>query len=344
MRGRRPFYHILIFVVAQLAWLSLLGLWIYWYVSNYLIFSEVGDKISPQIISEGRNVFTLVGGLILLVALSVAMFLLFHRLNTQFNLTHLYDNFIASVTHELKSPLASIQLFLETMQSHKLSGSKQKEFIASMLMDADRLNKLINAILEIPRLERKKIAHHFEVHSIDSLIHELVKESIVQFNLLEESVHIHGSVSCRCVVDRDALKIVIDNLLDNAIKYSVDPVRISMSLTESSKMFIIEFMDEGIGISPKNQKMVFNKFFRIYNQDIPSVKGTGLGLYWVQQIIRYHGGKIQVSSKGENKGSIFRVELPIYKTTKKRFIKNLLRRTYKNISVKDTPDGTNVEK
>ena len=108
---------VLIFVLAQLAWLCLVGIWIYWYVSNYIIFQQVGDKLSPQLISKSNNVLALVIGLILLVAILVGISLIFIYLNKQLKMARLYDNFIANVTHELKSPLASIQLYLETFDS-----------------------------------------------------------------------------------------------------------------------------------------------------------------------------------------------------------------------------------
>lgn len=324
-RSQSFFYHILIFVLAQVAWLSVLGIWIYWYVTNYIIFNKVDEKLSAKIVSEGRNVFILVGGLLLLITISVLMSLLFHRLNIQFNLTRFYDNFIANITHELKSPLASIQLSLETLQLHRLSGKKQKDFIYMMLKDAERLNKSINAILDVSALEQKKIAHDFQVYPIGLLIRELAKESRIQFNLPENSVSIKGEAECQCVVDRGALKTVLDNLVDNSIKYSVKPAKIALNMYCGPRYFCLEYSDQGIGMSQKNCKKVFEKFFRVQNAYMPSVKGTGLGLYWTREIIKFHGGSITASSKGKNKGTSFHIELPIYQASKNRHIQNLLK-------------------
>ncbi|MBN2102629.1 HAMP domain-containing histidine kinase [bacterium] len=326
---RSFFYPIFIFVLAQIASLSLLGIWIYWYVSNYIIFSEVDDKFSAEIISEGRNVFVLVSGLVLLIVVSVLMSLLFHRLNMQLNLARLYDNFIANVTHELKSPLASIQLALETLNLHHLPKLRQKAFIDMMLKDTARLNKLINAILEIPALEQKKVAHNYDVYPIIPFIHELVLESMEQFNLPSDAVQIRGSGECRCVADRNALKIVLDNLIDNSIKYSPDSVHISIRLHCGLRTFSLDYKDQGIGICASDQKKVFDKFYRTHDPHSPNVKGTGLGLYWTREIIRYHGGRISVHSKGRNKGTSFHIELPIYQASKKRYIQNLLKITRK---------------
>jgi two-component system phosphate regulon sensor histidine kinase PhoR len=324
-RSHSSLYHILIFILAQAAWLSLLAIWIYWYVSNYIIFSNVDNKYSAEIVSEGRNVFVLVSGLVLLIMVSVLMSLQFYRLNTQFNLARLYDNFIANVTHELKSPLASIQLALETLQLHDLNQKKRKEFISMMLKDSGRLNKLINAILEIPALEQKKIAHNYEVYRIGPLIDELILDAKEQFNLSETAIQIQRQGDCPCVVDRNALKIVFDNLIDNSIKYSIGSVQISIAMNCGRQYFMLDFKDQSVGISAHDQKKVFEKFYRIQNRISPNVKGTGLGLYWIREIIRYHGGKISVNSKGRNKGTLFHIELPIYPKTRNRYVQNLLK-------------------
>jgi signal transduction histidine kinase len=272
------FYHILIFTLAQLAWLSLLGLWIYWYVSNYFIINIVGERLSPQLISDSTNVFALVSGLILLVVISAGMFLIFIYLTRQVNITRLYDNFIANVTHELKSPLSSIQLHLETLDSRNVPDSKQKEFITLMKTDTDRLNNLINSILDISGLEQKKIAYNYQVYSVDEVLSEIIDEAIEQFNVPKESVIVKGHTGCRCVIDQRALKMVINNLFDNAIKYSKEPVKINIQMGYNEKYFIVEFSDNGIGIPVRDQKRIFDKFHRIYNPNSPNVKGTGLGL------------------------------------------------------------------
>lgn len=330
MKKRNFLLHpVVIFVLAQIAWLSLLGIWIYWYVSNYIIFEKVGDKLSPQIVSKGMNVSALVFGLVFLVAILVAMYMIFIYLNRQLNLNKLYDNFIANVTHELKSPLASIQLYLETMNIREVPHSKQKEFISLMIKDANRLKHLINSILEIAGLEQKKIAHNFQVYAAESIVPALIDEASEQFKLPPNAIEIIGSVSCQCVVDRNALKIVFNNLIDNAIKYSTDPVQLKIRLTSNSKDLIIEFGDQGVGISAKDQQKIFNKFQRVYDQNMPNVKGTGLGLYWVKEIIKYHGGKVSIFSEGKNKGSTFKIQLPIYQASKRRYVNYLLKLTKK---------------
>jgi len=343
MRVRSVIFHpVIIFVSAQLAWISLVGLWIYWYISNYIIFQTVGDRISPQLASKSINVFSLVVGLVLLAAILVGIYLIFIYLNRQQNLNKLYDNFIANVTHELKSPLASIQLYLDTLNLRQVPPDQQQKFISLMLKDTQRLNNLINSILKLSALEQKKIAHDFHVHAVEKLTTNLIDEAIEQYKLPPGAITITGSVSCYCVIDRNAFKIVFDNLIDNAIKYSQNELKLVIHLKTTAKKCIFEFIDQGIGIQPKGQKKIFNKFYRINHSNIPNVKGTGLGLYWVREIIRYHGGKVTVFSDGLYCGTTFRIELPIYQMAKRRYINYLLRLTRKS-ERKDTVSGNEIE-
>lgn len=337
------FSSILIFVLAQAAWFSLLGLWIYWYVSNYIIFEYVGENAPPQIISDSTNVFALVSGIVLLVFISIGMSYIFVYLNRQMNINKLYDNFIASVTHELKSPLSSIQLYLETIKSRNVPTQKQKEFVSIMIKDTDRLNNLINSILHLSGIEQKKMVrkypHDYQIYHANNILKNLLNKSIDKFHLSSDSVKITGDPDCLCVIDGNWFEIVFYNLFDNAIKYSKNKPQINISLSNSLKKINIEFSDNGIGLSYKDQKKIFNKFQRIENDYNPSVKGTGLGLYWVKEIVKYHGGKIQVFSKGQDMGTRFLITLPVYQTSKKRYIKNLLKISRKNEEKPDEFDG-----
>jgi len=199
-----------------------------------------------------------------------------------------------------------------------------------MIKDVNRLTKLINSILQIPALEQKKFAYSYRVYSADSTIKQILNESIEQFHLPSETMNIEQNAVCELVADIDGLKTVFDNLIDNAIKYSLKPVKIKVNISRNTKSIVIEFADNGIGIPPKELKKVFNKFHRVYHRNIPNVKGTGLGLYQVKEIIGNHGGKISVFSEGEGRGTTFKIELPIYHASKKRFLAKLLKRSKQN--------------
>jgi two-component system, OmpR family, phosphate regulon sensor histidine kinase PhoR len=325
MRGKHSlFYHILIFIIAQLVWLLLLGIWIYWYVSNYIVFEKVGEEVSPQLIYDVQNALPFILGLILLIGLSFTTSLIFRHLNVQLRITELYDNFIGNVTHELKSPLSSIQLYLETLKQREVPQEKRKEFIDMMMKDADRLQSLINSILEISAQEKKKLLLDYRVHQVDTIVKDLIEESCEKFRVEKENYRIICHASCEIVASKDALKVVFDNLVDNAVKYSTIQAKIVVSLICNSKNVAIIFSDLGIGIAAKEQKKIFNKFYRIYNKEIPNVKGTGLGLYRVKEIIKAHNGKITVLSEGEGKGTTFKLELPAYGAMSKRQSKKFL--------------------
>ena len=326
MRGKNSlFYHILIFVIAQLVWLSLLGIWIYWYVRNYLVYEKVGEEVSPQLIYDVQNAVPFILGLILLIGLSFITSLIFRHLNVQLKITRLYDNFIGNVTHELKSPLSSIQLYLETLKQRNVPAEKQKEFIEMKTKDADRLQMLINSILQVSAHEKGKLVYDYEVYYADSFVKKIIEESFERFRVKKENYKITGKADCEIRAGRDALKIIFDNLVDNSIKYSVKQPFIEVKINCNSKLLTIEFADNGIGISTKEQKKIFNKFYRIYGKNIPNVKGTGLGLYRVKELIKTHHGKISVSSEGEGKGTTFRIGLPIYRGENKQWFKNIFK-------------------
>jgi two-component system phosphate regulon sensor histidine kinase PhoR len=247
------------------------------------------------------------------------------------HLTRMYDNFIANVTHELKSPLSSIQLYLETLYTRELPQNKKQEFLNLMINDAHRLDNLINSILDISGREQKKIPQKYTVYDCARIIPELLYQAKYEFKLPDSAVRISCETDCQCVLDKKSLQIAINNLFDNAIKYSPKPPKITIKVNQGPKYFYISFSDEGIGILPKEQSKIFNKFERIYDRHSPNVTGTGLGLYWVQQIIKAHGGNISVYSKGKNKGTTFKIALPIYRATKKRYINYLLKVTKQNV-------------
>ena len=320
-------YHIVVFVVTQLVWLSLLGLWIYWYVYNYIVFEKVGDQVSPYISYDITNVVPFVIGLVLLIGLSFTTSIIFRNLNVQLRLTKLYDNFIGNVTHELKSPLSSIQLHLETLKTRNVPPVKQEEFINLMIRDTQRLKNLIDSILGLLAVEQKKLVHDHEVCDAGSTLKKLLNESLEQFRLSSSVCKFEIDAYSEIVIDKNAMKIVFDNLIDNAIKYSIKEIKLNVKISSNSKRVFIDFSDNGVGLPLKEQKKIFNKFYRIYHSDIPSVKGTGLGLYWVKEIIRNHGGKIYVSSEGTGKGSKFTIELPVYEALENRFVNKLLKKS-----------------
>lgn len=328
MRKRHSlWYHVVIFVLAQLTWLSILGLWIYWYVSNYIIFQKVGQRISPKLITEGPGSFALVSGLVLLLTITVLISLLFKYLYGQVVLHRLYGNFIANVSHELKSPLSSMQLHLETLSLREMPVEQRRMFHSLLLGDVARLHGLIETILEIAGLEQNRNLYRYSVQAMESLVEVLARQALETFGLPEAALTVEGEAHCACVVDQAALQTVFNNLVDNTVKYSSGEPRIQVRLTSTGRRFLLEFRDFGIGIEAVDQKKIFNKFYRASGRNAPSVKGVGLGLYRVREILRAHGGRVTVTSGGTGRGTTFRLVLPVYGKSKKHFTKKLLRIT-----------------
>ncbi len=316
MKKRINFIHpLLIFIAMQIVWLSLLGLWIYWYLSNYKLVQEFGEKYLPQFFHSSTRVqfFTLIFGLILFIILLAGMYFVFIFLTKQININLLYENFIANFTHELKSPLASIQLYLETMVRRELDRKTQQEFLQRMLLDTQRLKHVIDAILDISQIEQKKKLFAREPVAIEPAFRDLIRLSREQLKIPEERVNVNIKAQGMVSIDHDAFQIVFSNLFDNALKYSAGNLQIDINIFEQGKHLVIQFTDHGIGIHPDDQKYIFQKFYRVARQHLPNIRGTGLGLYHVREIIKGHEGKITVQSKGIGKGTTFIITLPLVK-------------------------------
>lgn len=217
------------------------------------------------------------------------------------------SNFLLSITHELKSPIASIRLGFETLQRKKLSEEQSLVLLKNGINDTDRLNNLVSDLLLSARLE-STYQLNTELFSIEILIEECVQllkqkfpSAILKVNLIQEMPEI--------LADYSAIRSVIINLLENAVKYSDSVPEINIGLTSNNERCVIEISDKGIGIDQSERKKIFEKFYRIGNEDQRKTKGTGLGLYIVDQIVRAHNGSITVSSN-QPKGTIFNVFLP----------------------------------
>lgn len=319
-----------VLIVVQLTWLSLAALWIYFYISNHIIIKKVGDQISPTLMPGSYHVLVLIFGCILLVLLQGGFYFIYIYLNRQINVNRAHDHFIANITHELKSPLASIQLYLETLEARSVPEKKLLEFIQLMIKDTNRLQGMIDRILGTIIIDQKRLAFDFKLYNTRTIIPLILKEVLPKYSdNISQNVHLENTSPCRCVIDKNSFKIIFNNLIDNAITYSGDRFSVIIEAHCNEKYFILEFRDHGVGIPVSEQKRVFRKFYRVYGHEIPNVKGTGLGLYITKEIIRYHGGKIRAISPGKNMGTTIRMEIPIYKKAKKRFINRLLRRTIK---------------
>ena len=273
---------------------AILG-WIYWIV-----------------ITEKLTVGTLVGGILLfaLIIAGLIVYTVFLVLEIKRNEEH--DTFINSVTHELKTPLASIRLYLDTLKARPLSDTQRSEFYDVMLADVERLHHTVDQVLKAGVAREKRRAARTPL-DIGLLSRECVDLAVTRHHLQPGAIALEAHDGALLMVNGDAeeLRTVITNLLDNAVKYSGSDVRITVALAAPSPGTIwVRVQDRGVGIPRKQLKRIFKRFYRVQARGIRQVKGTGLGLYIVRAIARAHGGRVFAQSEGEGRGATFTVELP----------------------------------
>jgi two-component system sensor histidine kinase SenX3 len=224
-----------------------------------------------------------------------------------------HDSFINSVTHELKTPIASIRLYLQTLQSRDVDDTRRREFYDIMLADADRLHRTVEQVLKAGSVaQRPRIVARAPV-DLWTLTRECVDLATVRHHLPAGAIALEARDGRGLVVagDADELRTIVVNLLDNAAKYSGDGVRVSVSVASPAPDTVwVRVQDRGVGIPRKQLKRIFKRFYRVQACSMTQVKGTGLGLYIVRSIARAHGGRVFAQSEGEGHGATFTLELP----------------------------------
>ena len=224
-----------------------------------------------------------------------------------------HDAFLNSVTHELKTPIASIKLYLETLKSREVAPEKRQEFYDVMLSDSDRLLNTVDQILSASKTSDGRKRYDVSELKIARLVEDAVGIVRSRYNLDDGTIRVAESADDLLVAgDAEELQSAFVNLLDNAVKYSPDEVRISIRVKASPIRNRIDVFirDSGVGIPSSDLKRVFKRFYRVPQGEGKKVKGTGLGLFIVNSIIKKHGGSIRADSKGEGRGSTFVIQLP----------------------------------
>ena len=286
-------------VAAAVLTLAMLVAWILVLVRNRALTQEVVG-----------NTWLMVGGIFSFAVIIAVLVLFTVFLVREIREVRRQDTFIDSVTHELKSPLASLQLALETMGRRKLDAERSEQLRAMMLDDVSRLSGLIDGVLVASRLavERKKhgreriVVHEMVERSVDAVTRrQHVDRDAVLVDVAEDLV---------LTTDRASLRLIFDNLLDNALKYSGDAPEVVVRVRSEPTQVSLEVQDAGIGIARSDLKRVFARFYRVPEENVRERHGTGLGLFVVQSMARNLGGKVEADSEGPGKGATFRVSLP----------------------------------
>jgi len=224
--------------------------------------------------------------------------------------------FINAVTHELKTPLASIRLYLQTLQSRDIDPARRQEFYQIMVEDTDRLLGTIEQVLHAGRMGAR--VRHASRTPVDfsAIVRECLALARTRHHLPEDALTYrealaNGSVP-RVMGNEDELKAAVSNLVDNAIKYSGSRVQVTVMLEQpEATQATLRVRDQGVGISASELKRIFKRFYRIPSAVASRVKGTGLGLFIVRSVIARHEGKVFAESEGPGRGSTFTVQLPL---------------------------------
>jgi signal transduction histidine kinase len=225
-----------------------------------------------------------------------------------------HDSFINAVTHELKTPIASIRLHLETLQLRELQEARKQEFYRLMLSDADRLTETVEQVLKAGRAGDKRAGVERAEVDFGLLVRDCVDAVRVQHHLQPEAMRFEftaqNGAEARVKGSAEDLRTAVSNLLDNAIKYSGQRVEVQGRLEENDRRVVLRVQDQGVGIAPDDLKRIFKRFQRLGNRSMAHVKGTGLGLFIVKAIAKKHGGRAFAESDGEGHGTTVVLDLP----------------------------------
>ncbi|MDT5294314.1 MAG: hypothetical protein QOJ76_1194 [Acidobacteriota bacterium] len=267
------------------------------------------------ILLNWRQVALLVFGIIFFVLIIIGV-----ALNTTFLIREIkrneqHDAFINAVTHELKTPITSIRLYLETLKTREVDEARRGEFYNIMLADSDRLLGTVEQVLHAGRTAHKGRHINLSIIDLDQLARECLDLARLRYNLGADAlryVEPEGEPEGANVSgDRDELRAAVSNLIDNAVKYSDNGVRVSVEVSAlDAKLVAVRVSDSGIGIHRNQLKRIFKRFYRVPGSFMARFKGTGLGLFIVRSIVKKHGGRVYAESEGLGRGSTFTIQLP----------------------------------
>jgi signal transduction histidine kinase len=298
-----------------------------------LIAAAVALNVSWIILywREGLKLFF--GGILFLVIIAGLV------LNTIFLVREIrrneqHDSFINAVTHELKTPIASIRLYLQTLQRREVSEEQRRDFYELMLLDTNRLLHTVEQVLKAGEAAHKKSSPQRLPVEFNLLVRDCLELARTRHHLQETDLQYRELLSSETAAqptpvttqsastqpnaipalvlgDPEELRTAVSNLLDNAVKYSPNGVHISVELEASNeKRVVLRVRDAGVGIPEHELKRIFKRFYRVTQRSLSQVKGTGLGLFIVRSIARKHGGRVFAQSDGAGKGTTVTLELP----------------------------------
>jgi signal transduction histidine kinase len=299
-RSRRPTWHyvavgvglIVVAVVLTVAWQLL-----------------AAPEMAGRAVSPARAVVYFFGSLLFLLLIA-GLVLIVMLLLREVRLNERQSNFVSAVTHELKTPVASLKLYLDTLEYRELPTERRSEFYRTMRQDIDRLNMTINSVLNAAMYTERPVADPQPLDLV-KVAQRAVDLTCLRFQLQPQAIRCSAPERLRVLGDGAALDTAILNLLDNAVKYSKERVEIEVDVWgDADGQAHVRVRDHGIGMPRTHLPFIFTRFYRIGAEVRRSRPGTGLGLFIVRSIMKGHRGTISADSPGPDRGSTFTLSLP----------------------------------
>jgi signal transduction histidine kinase len=300
-RSRRPKWHYLAVGVGLIV--VAVALTVAWQIL------AAPEAAGPGAVGPARAVAYFFGSLLFLLLIA-GLVLIVILLLREVRLNERQSNFVSAVTHELKTPVASLKLYLDTLEYRQLLPERRAEFYRTMRKDIDRLDATINNVLSAAMYTDRPVADPRPL-DLARVARHAAELTLTRYQLPREAIRCEGQESLRVMGDPQALETAILNLLDNAVKYSRDRIAIELETWgDADGQAHVRVRDHGIGMSRTHLPFIFTRFYRIGSEVRRSRTGTGLGLFIVRSIVKGHRGTIVADSPGPDRGSTFTISLP----------------------------------
>ncbi|ABE02311.2 sensor histidine kinase [Syntrophotalea carbinolica DSM 2380] len=305
---RRVINPLMALIGIQLAWVLVVVCWVTWFLQNHRKLRLLAEKYHPELLLGRYDWLLLIEGLILLIAILAGVYVIFIYWRRQTSLYRAQKQFISQVSHELRSPLASLQLHLETIRMRKPDPAQMQDFLDTMLDDTVRLNNMVDNLLTANRLEQRWPRLDLRHGNLSETIEQYLQQQAAS---LPEDCSLEADIEPNlfCRFEPHAIEIILRNLLENAILYANGPARIRVELASERHRCHLRVTDQGRGIALKEQKKVFRMFYRGRHEG-ETIRGSGLGLFIVKTLAWRHKGKVWLESKGVDQGTTVHVLLP----------------------------------